>query len=99
MGGTSEREYRDKLNKTREKLSKRKNVRKTFAKIEKMKLEALKKSEEMRRSVEHDPDKIERDVARSKDLSARIQEETPIRDCHYKKGNQTRIYGAENTGL
>jgi 5-formaminoimidazole-4-carboxamide-1-beta-D-ribofuranosyl 5'-monophosphate synthetase len=50
MGGPSEREYRAKLNKIREKLNKRaKNVRKDFEKIEKMKVEALKKTERARR--------------------------------------------------
>jgi gas vesicle protein len=70
MGGHSEREYREKLNKITEKLTKReKDVRKDFAKIEKMKVDALKKSEEMRRSVQHDLDKIEKNIANSKDLA------------------------------
>lgn len=70
MGGPSEREYREKLNRISEKLKKReKDVRKNFAKIEKMKVEALKKSEEMRRSVEHDLDNIERNITKSKDLA------------------------------
>ena len=70
MGGPSEREYRERLNKISEKLIKRqKDVRKNFAKIEKMKVEALKKSEDMKRSVQHDLDKIEKNITNSKDLA------------------------------
>lgn len=75
MGSPSEREYREKLNKIREKLNKRaKNVRKDFGKIEKMKVEALKKTEEARRSTGHDIDKIERKITRSKDLAPESKE-------------------------
>lgn len=70
LGGPSEREYREKLNKIREKLRKKaKNVRNDFAKIEKMKVEALKKTEEVRRSIDHDVDRIEKDVVKSRDLA------------------------------
>ena len=70
MGGPSEREYSEKLNKISEKLTKReKDVRKDFARIEKMKVEALKKSEDMRRSAQHDLDKIEKNITNSKDLA------------------------------
>lgn len=96
MDGTSEREYRDGLNKINEKLSKREDVRKAFAGIAKMTVEALKKSEEVRRPVEHHLDKIQIDVTKSKDFGARIQEATPIRGYRSKKGNQTRIYRAKN---
>lgn len=99
MGGTSECEYREKLTKMSGKLSKReKDVREAFAKIEKMKVEASKKSEEMRRSVEHDLDKTERDITKSKDLAPESKE-TPLRDCRSKKGNQTRMYRAKNADL
>lgn len=70
MGNPSEREYREKLSKIREKLNNRaKDVRGDYAKIEKMKLEALKKSEELKRSAEHDIEKMERDITKSKDLA------------------------------
>ncbi len=69
MGSTSERECKGKLDKIREKLSKRaRNIRKDFAKIEKMKVEALKKSEDVRRSAEKDLDKMEESITKSKDL-------------------------------
>ena len=75
MGGPSERECREKLNKIREKLIKRsRKIRKDFAKIEKMKLESLKKSEELRRSVAHDLNKMEEKITKSKDLAPESKE-------------------------
>jgi len=70
MGGTSEREYSEKLSETLEKLNKRvKDIQKDFDKIEKIKVNALKKAEEMRRSAEKDINKIEKNIAKSKDLA------------------------------
>jgi len=75
MGGISEREYKKKLDKIREKLNERaRNIRKDFAKIEKMKVQALKKAEEARRSAEHDIDKMEREITKSKDLALESKE-------------------------
>lgn len=75
MAGPSEREYVEKLNNVREKLTKRaRNIRKDFARIEKMKVEALKKAEEARRSAAHDLDKIEGRIAKSKDLAPESRE-------------------------
>lgn len=70
MGSTSEREYREKLNKINEKLNNRaRDIRKDLAKIERMKVEALKRSEEARHSAEKDIDKIEGKITKSKDLA------------------------------
>ena len=70
MGGTSEREFIEKLHKVQEKLSKRvKDVRKDFEKVERIKIDALKKAEDMRRSAEKEVNKIEKNVANSKDLA------------------------------
>jgi uncharacterized membrane-anchored protein YhcB (DUF1043 family) len=70
MGSTSEREYSEKLSKIQEKLNKRvRDIQKDFDKIEKMKVDALKKAEDMRRSVEKDVNKIEKNIAKSKDLA------------------------------
>jgi NAD+--asparagine ADP-ribosyltransferase len=70
MAGPSEREYREKLNKITENLNKRaKNIRKDFEKLEKMKVNAMKKTEEVRISTDQDIDKIEKDVIKSKDLA------------------------------
>jgi uncharacterized coiled-coil DUF342 family protein len=63
---SSDYEHRKKLNKIREDMNKRvKDVREHFAKIDKVKVEALKKTEEMRRSAEQDIRKLEEDIARS----------------------------------
>ena len=70
MGGTSEREYRDRLRKIKEKVSKaERNIRDSFERIEKIKVDTLKINEEMRRSAYHNIDKIERDIIKSKDLA------------------------------
>ena len=70
MGGTSEREYIEKMSKIKEKILKtEKDVKNDFAKIEKIKLDTLKKTEEMRRSAENDLEKVEKDVLKSKDLA------------------------------
>lgn len=69
MGGTSEREYMEKLTKTRENMSKKaRDVKNEFAKLEKTKVNLLKKTEETRHNIEHDIDKINDKIAKSKDL-------------------------------
>lgn len=70
MGGLSEPECREKLNKIREKLNSRaKDVKNEFVKMEKIKVDLLKRTEEMRRSAEHDLDNFEGDINKSKDLA------------------------------
>jgi biopolymer transport protein ExbB/TolQ len=70
LGGTSERQFIEKLRKMHEKFSKRtKNIRKEVAKIDRIKVDALKKIEDMRRSADHEVSKIERKVQKSKDLA------------------------------
>ncbi len=70
MGGTSEREFLEKVVKIKEKASKLANeVRDDFAKMEKLKAESLKKIEEMRRSAEENLEKLDQDSAKSKDLA------------------------------
>jgi len=70
MGGTSEREYIEKISKIKEKILKtEKDVKNDFAKIEKIKLDTLKKTEEMRRSAENDLEKVEKGILKSKDLT------------------------------
>jgi len=70
LGGTSEREYIEKMSKIKEKILKtEKDVKNDFAKIEKIKLDTLKKTEEMRRSAENDLEKVEKDILKSKDLA------------------------------
>jgi hypothetical protein len=70
MGNLSEREYGNKLNKIKEKMNKKaKDVKNEFAKIEKIKVDLLKKTEEMRHNAEHEIDKMQGDITKSKDLA------------------------------
>jgi hypothetical protein len=70
MGGTSEREYNEKLDEIRKKLSRRaKDVRDDAVKIEKVKIDALAKIEDMRRSADKEANKIEEKIVKSKDLA------------------------------
>lgn len=64
-------ELQKKLTKTREELSKREvEVRRQVANIEKIKVEALKKLEELKYSAQHDMEKVEHDIAKAKELNA-----------------------------
>lgn len=75
MGGPSEREYKEKLIRIRERLNKRAiNIRKDFTKIEKMKVEALKTAEDAKRSAARDLDKIDGKIAKSRDLAPESKE-------------------------
>jgi hypothetical protein len=44
------------------------DVRNDFSEMQKLKAEALRKTEEMMRAAEHDLEKLEQDIAKSKDL-------------------------------
>jgi len=70
MGGPSEREYKEKIGKTRENVNKGiKETREKFAKMDKLKVEALQKIEETKRNADKDLDKMEIEIAKSKDLA------------------------------
>ncbi|MEM3695896.1 MAG: hypothetical protein QXQ94_00120 [Candidatus Bathyarchaeia archaeon] len=70
MGGPSEREYAEKLGKIKQKLNQKVgDVRKQFEKIEKAKVDLLKKTKEMKHDAEREVVKIENDIVKSKDLA------------------------------
>ncbi|MEM1589178.1 MAG: hypothetical protein QXZ68_02725 [Candidatus Bathyarchaeia archaeon] len=70
MGGPSEREYREKLNKIKEKLDKKaKDVKSQLEKLERAKVDLLKKTKEMKHDTEREIVKIEEEIAKSKDLA------------------------------
>ena len=70
MGGPSERELMEKLGKIREKILKtEKDINNEFSKMEKIKLDALKRTEEVKRSADHNLEKIEKDIVKSADLA------------------------------
>jgi uncharacterized coiled-coil DUF342 family protein len=73
MSVASEYEHRKKLNKIREDTNKRVNdLRDHFAKIEKVKTEGLKKTEELRRSADREITKLEGEIAKS-NLTAEVK--------------------------
>lgn len=66
MSSSLEYEHRKKLNRIRENTNKRvKDVRDHFVKIDKVKTEALKKTEEIKGSAEKDLAKLEEEIKRS----------------------------------
>jgi uncharacterized protein YoxC len=70
MGALTERESKEKLDRIREKMnSKTKDIRNEFAKLEKTKADLLRKTEEARHDVEREIDKMDKDIAKSKDLA------------------------------
>lgn len=70
MGGPSEREYREKLGKVKQKLGKRAvDIKNEFARFEKAKVDMLKRTKEMKHEAEHEVTKMEEDITKSKDLA------------------------------
>ena len=74
LGESVEFEFQRKMTKIREQLSKREvDIRRKVADIQKIKVEALKKTEEMKYSAQHDLEKISEDVMKTKDLGAEVK--------------------------
>jgi hypothetical protein len=70
MGGPSEREYREKLGKIKQKLAKKAtDVKSEFQRFEKAKVDMLKKTKEMRHDAEREVTRMEEDISKSKDLA------------------------------
>jgi len=70
MGGPSEREYKEKLGKIRQKLNKKaEDIKNQFSQIEKAKVDLLKKTKEMKHDAEREIAKMEEDIVKSKDLA------------------------------
>jgi dGTP triphosphohydrolase len=68
--GSTEREFMEKLAKIKEKSIKTaKEIKSNFAKVEEIKAEALRKTEEMRRTSEHEVEKVEENIVKAKDLA------------------------------
>lgn len=67
-------EYQKKLTKIREELSKKEvEVRKQLTNIEKIRVEALKKTEEMKYSAHHNLEKMDQDIVKTKNLDAQAK--------------------------
>ncbi|MEM2118830.1 MAG: hypothetical protein QW840_01765 [Candidatus Bathyarchaeia archaeon] len=70
MGGVSEQEYSEKIRKIREKTIKyTKEVRERFDKIQKLKVEALDKVEDMGRTLNREILDLEEEVVKTKELA------------------------------
>jgi hypothetical protein len=66
----SEHAFSEKIISTKTKSSKKvAEVKDDFGKMQKLKAEALKKTEEMLRAAEHDLEKLEQDIVKSRDLA------------------------------
>ena len=91
MSEAFEHEFRKKMNKVRENMNKKMNeVRDYFAKVEKVKVDALKKNEDMRRSIEEEILKIEGEIAQSADLSPETKEKLSTEITILKDENEKR---------
>jgi len=74
MVDSFEFEFQKRLTKMREELGRREiEIRGQLANIEKIKVEALKKTEELKYSAKHDMEKIEQDIMKAKDLNAEVK--------------------------
>jgi hypothetical protein len=74
MGESFEFEFRKKLTKIQEDLSKREvDVRNHLANIEKIKVETLKKTEEMKYSAQHDLERVDQDIMKIVGLDAQVR--------------------------
>jgi cell division protein ZapA (FtsZ GTPase activity inhibitor) len=70
MGGPSEREYREKLERIKQKLDKKaRDIKSQFEKLEKAKVDLLKKTKEIKHGTEREIAKMEEEIAKSKDLA------------------------------
>ena len=70
MGNASERECMEKIVNVKTKSSKKTaEIKSDFAKMQKLKAESLKKTEEMMHNAEHDLEKMEQDITKNKDLA------------------------------
>jgi RNA-binding protein YhbY len=93
MGGTSEREFMQKIEKMRGKMGKNSTkIKKEFTKLEMIKVNLLKKTEEDRHNGEREIDKMQHKIKSSKDLAPeskrRLNTETSslkveIRETHF----------------
>jgi hypothetical protein len=74
LGESFEFGFQKKVTKLREELSKKEvDIRRKVTDIQKIKVEALKKTEEMKYSAQHDVEKISQDVMETKDLGAEVK--------------------------
>ena len=100
MGESFEFEFQKKLTKMREELGKREvDVRGQLANIEKIKVEALKKTEELKYSAKHDVEKMEQDIMKAKDLSTEVKARITSETAKLKEDLEKKYAELRNTIL
>lgn len=100
MGESFEFEFQKKLTKMREELGKREvDIRGQLANIEKIKVEALKKTEELKFSAKHDVERIEQDIMKAKDLNTEVKARLASETATLKEDLEKKYAELRNTIL
>jgi multidrug resistance efflux pump len=100
MGESLEFELHKKLTRIREELSKREvDVRGQLANIEKIRVEALKKTQELKYSAQHDMEKIDQDILKTKDLNTQIKAKLSAEIATLKEEIETKYAELRKTIL
>jgi SMC interacting uncharacterized protein involved in chromosome segregation len=100
MSESFEFEFQKKLTKMREELGKREvDIRGQLASIEKIKVESLKKAEELKYSAKHDLEKIEQDVMKAKDLNVEVKARLTSETATLKEDLEKKYAELRNTIL
>ena len=100
MVDSFEFEFQKKLTKMREELGKREvDIRSQLANIEKIKVEALKKTEELKYSAKHDMEKIEQDIMKAKDLNTEAKSRVTAETATLKEDLEKKYAELRNTIL
>lgn len=98
MTETFEFEFHKKATKIREQLSKKEvEIRRRVADIQKIKVETLKKTEEMKYSAQHDLEKIGQDVMKAKDLGAEVKTKLTSEIADLKNDIERKYSELKNT--
>ncbi len=100
MVDSFEFEFQKRLTKMREELGRREiDIRGQLANIEKIKIEALKKTEELKYSAKHDMEKIEQDIMKAKDLNAEVKSRLTSETATLKEDLEKKYAELRNTIL
>jgi hypothetical protein len=100
MGDSFEFEFQKKLTKMREELGKREmDIRSQLANIERIKVETLKKTEELKYSAKHDVEKIEQDIMKAKDLNTEVKSRLASETAGLKEDLEKKYAELRNTIL
>lgn len=100
MGDSFEFEFQKKLTKMREELGKREvEIRSHLADIERIKVEALKKTEELKYSAKHDVEKVEQDIMKAKDLNTETKSRLTSETATLKEDLEKKYAELRNTIL